>query len=262
MKLTSDEIALARTIAFEEQVLSLIKELASSPLVRVVQADEDGGTGPGPGVSVAVKNGEDAEKLIDSIREPLASLGYRPFWSERHEPNGLKETDEVVVLKTKDPYAMMRLRLTDGGNYDITTDDIIERLETWRKLAVFDVVGASRDWVAIQFSQLPKDICKFAEEVYLFCSDSVTQGVGFTNRHNQKKIEAARTLCPDPISPAIRQKWPTGRATSLTQRGIWQVHSVASSRRSMTRSRQGFDCWPTRSGRPNSCFSGGTREWP
>lgn len=73
-------------------------------------------------------------------------------------------------------------------------------------MCVFDVVGASRDWVAIQFSRLPENVCEFAQEVYLFCPDTVTQGAGFTDRHNNQKIQSARQLCPGPISSSIRSK--------------------------------------------------------
>jgi hypothetical protein len=64
--------------------------------------------------------------------------------------------------------------------------------------------------VALQFSRLPERICAFAEEVYLFCSDSVSQGVGFTQINDRSKIAAARALCPEPMSESVRQKLAEG----------------------------------------------------
>lgn len=101
------------------------------------------------------------------------------------------------------PFAIIRLRHTDAGNYDVSMEDIINRLRSWMEICSFEVVGASRDWVAVVFSKLPKKICAFAEEVYLFCPDSVGQGIGLLRENEApEKFAAARRLCPE-ISPAI-----------------------------------------------------------
>jgi hypothetical protein len=65
-----------------------------------------------------------------------------------------------------DPYAMVRLRRTNGANYDVFNEHILSRLAAWEKICTFDVVGADRHWVALQFSRLPENICAFAEVVF------------------------------------------------------------------------------------------------
>ena len=151
-----------------------------------------------------MKNGREAQQLIGALHDELHNRGYRAFWSERHEPNGMKETDEVAVLKTDDPYAMIKVRRSDGANEDVFTDDIIERLEQWKKDCEFEVVGASRDWVAMLFLRLPNDLLRFTEDVYLFCPDAITQGVGFQYGKDKSRIAEARKLCPEPLSERIR----------------------------------------------------------
>lgn len=204
MQLTSDEIALAHDVKFDEEVCLLVKSHANKKLERLQETTESGDQQPGPGISVAVKNGEEAEQVINALRDPLSKRGYRAFWSERHEPNGAKETDEVAILKTDDPYAMIKVCKSDGANEDVFTDDIIERLEQWKNDCEFEVVGASRDWVALQFSRLPKDLLRFAEDVYLFCPDAIIQGVGFQYGKDKVRIAEARKLCPEPLSERIR----------------------------------------------------------
>jgi len=135
----------------------------------------------------------------------LASLGFLAFWSERREPDGMKDTDEVLILKTDDPYAAIRLRGTDGADYGVSNGDIIDRLQDWRQLCELRVVGAAWDWVAIQFETLPEKICAFAEEVYLFCPDTVEQGAGLAREQDEpERFARARALCPE-ISDRIRK---------------------------------------------------------
>lgn len=206
MSLSPDEQVLARSVGFEEDICELIKAHTRSRLERVVGIGEDNNAEPGNGISVAVKDEEAAEKLMSRLCAALASHGYRAFWSERRKPNGLGDTNEVVILKTTDPFAIIRFRRSDGGNYDISTADIIDRLTAWSEICAFDVVGASSDWVALQFQRLPEKICAFAEEVYQFCPDSVGQGVGLLHEENElEKFKAARRLCPE-ISTAVMHR--------------------------------------------------------
>lgn len=206
MELTADEIALAREVRFEEEVCLLVKSQANKKLERLQENFDLGNLRPGPGISVAVKDGEEAEQLINALRDQLSSRGYRAFWSVLRTSNGFERNNEVAILETDDPYAMIKVRQTDGANIDVFTDDIIERLEKWKKLCAFDVVGASTDWVAVQFSQLPKDLFRFAEDVYFFCPDVVGQGVGYRYRNDKRRIAEARKLFPEPLSERIRKK--------------------------------------------------------
>ena len=209
MKLTTDEIAIARKVGFDEEVCLLVKSHAKKKLERLQETLDYGKLRPGPGISVAVKDGGDAERLMNALREELTRRGYRAFWSKRYDSDGMDDSDEVAILKTQDPYAMIKLRQTDGANFDVSTDDVMAKLDEWRNLCEFDVVGASGDWVALQFSRLPKNICRFAEDVYLICPDTVGQGVGYKYRNDKRRIAEARRLCPEPLSQKIKSEITT-----------------------------------------------------
>jgi hypothetical protein len=198
---------LARDVGFDPAVLDLIRRHTRKKIERITVPGSAGDSVlPGPGLSVKVADGGAAEALMTSLQPELGPLGYRAFWSMRQDPRGLSEGDEVVVIKSADRYEPLRVRRTDAGNYDISTDDIIDRLKAWEQLCTFEVVGAASDWVALTFETLPERICAFAEEVYSFCPDSVGQGVGLKRERDHPQLyAAARELCPT-ISAAIRDQ--------------------------------------------------------
>jgi hypothetical protein len=202
-----DDEKLARDVGFDPAVLALIRRHTRKNIDRMTVPGSDWDSiVPGPGLSVKVTDGAAAEALRALLQPALGPLGYRAFWSSRQDPRGLNEGDEVVVIKSADRYQPLRVRQTDAGNYDISTDDIIDRLKAWEQLCNFDVVGAASDWVALTFESLPERICAFAEEVYLFCPDSVSQGVGLKRERDHPQLyAAARELCPT-ASPRIRDE--------------------------------------------------------
>lgn len=77
-----------------------------------------------------------------------------------------------------DPFAAVRAAGTSAGNYDLDTDAVIARLERWRGLCSFRVVGAGGDTVDIEFDTLPADLDAFVRDLYEFCPDLVDQVTG------------------------------------------------------------------------------------
>lgn len=205
MDLNAAENDLATVIGFDPFICGMVKRLAGGTLQRLMATAEDREQKEADGLSVAVQR-EDIERIIANLQAELLPRGYRAFWSERCEPNGLKQTAEVVVLKTIDSYQIIQFRRPDGANYGVFTDDIVAKLREWESRCQLTVFGAASDWVAIEFQALPEDICRFAEEVYEFCPDSVEQGVGLMNESDDPELfEAARELCPE-LSPQMREK--------------------------------------------------------
>jgi hypothetical protein len=182
MLLTKAENDLLRKLDFDPAIGDILRKQTSAPLSRWLIWEEE--AEPQCGLSIAVDNGDQAEKLMDVVQPQLKALGYKAFWGHRKDERGIKETDEVVVLHTTDPDEIVRLCHTGGENYGVSNRDILARLDAWRKLCEFDVVGAARDWVALQFSRLPERMAEFAVEVYKFCPDTVDQGTGLSRERN------------------------------------------------------------------------------
>lgn len=234
MALSNEELSLAREIDFDEAIAALVKMCTPAPLTRMRVRER-----PANGLSISVRDGDEAERVMNCLRAGLTERGYRAFWSDRCAANGLSEGDEVVVLKTADPMAIVRLQQSDGGNYGISTDDILNRLAEWQKICEFHVVGASGDWVALQFTRLPDNICAFAEEVYAFCPDAVTQGVGLLREDREReKFRAARELCPQ-ISESISLEEDRQTAEAMESMARRDPRSAEQFRRLMEDARAG-----------------------
>src|SRR5262249_34241141 len=129
-----------------------------------------------------------------------------------HEPNGLRRSEEIAVLKTTDDLEVVRLKRSSGENYDVSAEDVLQKLAEWRNRCELEVVGADGDWVALRLKTLPESICEFAEEIYDFCPDTVEQGVGLLNeRDAPEKFEAAHRLCPK-LSARMQEKMDAQQA--------------------------------------------------
>lgn len=197
MPLTDEELALAARIGFDPDILELVKQSSGKPIEQTTKVDDYGENVPADGISTLMSSDE-VEVFLDRHQAELLNRSYRAFWSVRHLQNGMRAGDELVILKTTDDREIIRIRQTDGANYDIMNADILARLNEWSKLCQFEVVGAARDWVAMSFKTLPENICAFADDVYEFCPDTVEQGVGLEHESsNPEMFAAARRLCPD-----------------------------------------------------------------
>ncbi len=165
---------LARIINFNRQVLIMVKEESHERIQRLVGYDEDGYQIIAPGIAVSVPE-DKSESILAALRRKLTPLNYMAFVVEMNA--GLK-VDKIGVLKGTDQYEILRVMHTDGDEYDISNQDVIDRLREWEKISSFDIIGADYDWVEIEFKRLPKDLKTFAEEVYDFSPDAVDEGPG------------------------------------------------------------------------------------
>lgn len=87
---------------------------------------------------------------------------------------------------------------TNGGNYDVSNDDVIAKLQEWDAtygIETSDIDGAS---VTVHFKTVPDDTRALAEEVYTFCPDTVAQHFGCF----AEMIEVAEEVDQD-IDPGI-----------------------------------------------------------
>lgn len=111
---------------------------------------------------------------IEALAERIRPEGYAIYRS-RMGFGG--EPDEVCVLKTQQlDMAILRYEQTDGINYEITTDSLIQVLEAWD--LQLTVIGASSDWMDARIGSPVSDWNELARKVYAFCPDVVDQGTG------------------------------------------------------------------------------------
>lgn len=164
----------ARIIKFDRQVLITMKEESDGSIHRLTGYDENDFQIIVDGVCVPVPE-DRTDAVLEALRKKFAPLKYMPFVVEM---NGIIKTDKIGVVKGTDQYEILRIMHTDGDEYDISNQDVIDRLKEWEKTSPFIIVGAGNDWVELEFKMLPKDLKAFTEEVYDFCPDAVDQGPG------------------------------------------------------------------------------------
>ena len=69
-------------------------------------------------------------------------------------------------------------RGTNGVNYDVTTDRIVEVLTGWDQRFGIEISEVSGDRVLVVFTSLPDDLGALAREIYETCPDVIDQGYG------------------------------------------------------------------------------------
>lgn len=108
------------------------------------------------------------EYYIKALRE-----GYLIFRSEQDFSH---ENNEISIMKTQNQYEVIRKMKTNGANYRLSTQDIIDKLKNIFERFPFIVIGAGIDWVEAVFLEKPDEMLILAKEIRQFCPDIVTQG--------------------------------------------------------------------------------------
>jgi hypothetical protein len=96
-------------------------------------------------------------------------------------------------MELNEAIARIQALQTSGANYDLTTEDIIERLRDWATRCDFTVDEVEADRIELDFQSLPENLEEFCEEVYEFCPDTVDQGYGTIG----EMIESAEEMDED-----------------------------------------------------------------
>jgi hypothetical protein len=188
LALSDQEKALARTIGFPNEVLLTAKRTGGT-IERLTGIDAEGNEAPISGISLTT-TAEKAMPTIKRLRPQLNPMGYEVYYLERnygHKP------DRLAIIKTRDKYDILRVRWTNGVNYDIDNKGVIKKIKEWDARYGLDFIGADFDWFEAEFKTLPKNMKAFAKEVYEFCPDVVDQGSGSVEAL-AKEMEKTRTL--------------------------------------------------------------------
>ena len=66
---------------------------------------------------------------------------------------------------------MVRAQVTNGLNYGIDNEGVIEKLKYWDKKYGVTVIEATFEGMKISFRTLPDDLSELCTEFFLFCPD-------------------------------------------------------------------------------------------
>ena len=107
----------------------------------------------------------------------VKAIGDR-LWSidvpARFTANAIIRIASVIKI-SKDSIGLELIRAngTDGTNYGMSTEEVIDRLQLWDKKYDVRVSEASHDSMTVEFKKLPEDLSELCTEFYLFCPDLV-----------------------------------------------------------------------------------------
>lgn len=77
-----------------------------------------------------------------------------------------------------DKYQQVREFGTNGDNYDLSTEDLIEQFQYWDVQYGIELSDITFDAVTVTFNNLPEDVTELAVEIYEFCPDVIDQHFG------------------------------------------------------------------------------------
>ena len=128
--------------------------------------------------------------LVPNTNPLLNKKGYFIYLSEA---NYGYSPDEITILKTDDKYDLLRFEGTNGLNYDIMVEDVIDKLKEWDNTYQLKFTGVGFDFFQANYSTLPENTRAHANELYDFCPDIVEQGTGSV-KELEKEMIASKKL--------------------------------------------------------------------
>jgi hypothetical protein len=173
--LNPKEKALLKKLNFETELMILLKNETSNELKQLPAIDkETGDIGKGwfDGIcSRMVK--DDDYSVVKKLKEKFRAKGYLIFTFMNE-----KDQEYIAVIKGTDELDIVRYRRTDGINYNLNNEKVVDKLEKWKSKNDFNILVCGRDCLQFEFKTLPADLDAFSKDVYQFCPDIVDQGVG------------------------------------------------------------------------------------
>lgn len=160
---------------FDDKVLSEITDISKSELSYMAETEfYKIDTNKYKIVKFEISK-EKRPEVLSKLKEKLPKSEYQIFYSNVSYNN---KPELICILKSTDKYDVLRSLKSNGENYNVDTDSIIEKLKKWEKEYGVEIQGTDGDWVDIKFNKLPTDTKEMAKEIYEFCPDSVDQGAG------------------------------------------------------------------------------------
>jgi hypothetical protein len=120
-------------------------------------------------------NNSNSDKIITELHGDFLKSGYTIFYLNRNFGIGNK-SNNIGILKTTDKYQILSQVQTDGINWGIDTDSLINLIKVFDQKYSLQLIGASGDWCEFIINKEPENWMTLANEAYKVCPDIVDQG--------------------------------------------------------------------------------------
>ncbi|MFA8342216.1 MAG: DUF4253 domain-containing protein [Rhodothermaceae bacterium] len=199
-ELSNDDKKLISELGFDTELIQKIRSLTDSTFVKKIGNNEYWNFKNSLNYVDFLKKGlvgfqisesrEKALMIVKQLREEFRANGYFIYVSDF---NFGYSPDIITVLKTNDKFDLLRFECTNGVNYDIYIEDVIDKISGWDKKYGLDIVGVGFDFVRADYEKLPNNINQYVKDLYDFCPDIVNQGVGTVDAL-KREIERTKEL--------------------------------------------------------------------
>jgi hypothetical protein len=99
-------------------------------------------------------------------------------WLREQLPAEVQAAQQGAIATRNPKFQPLYDHHTNGINCDVTTEDIVQRLEEWDALYTITISNVEPDGLVVTFAWLPEDLSALAQEIYEFCPDVIDQHFG------------------------------------------------------------------------------------
>lgn len=131
------------------------------------------------GIQIPFIKDSKARKIVRNYLPKVAAAGYYIYLKNLDFDEGFNNSYyDIAIIKCKDQFELVKFAQTSGPNYNVTTEQVVEKLRKWNAVNPFIIRIADEDRIEADFMEMPKDLESLAKEMYEFCPDVIEQGAG------------------------------------------------------------------------------------
>jgi len=172
LKLDSSIIALLRTQT--DSAVTLFPTRLDFILDKDIDVDSSRKQYPGLLFNAATNQ---TQIIVNSLYDSFQNKGYTIFVLDLNF-GFQNKPDIIAILSSTDKYQILTQVQTDGINWEIDNDSLINIIKRFDKKYSLELVGAGDDWCEFTINKQITDWMALAKEAYKVCPDVVEQGTG------------------------------------------------------------------------------------
>lgn len=184
--LSDREISLCEELEYDQKLAFAIKEITKSGIELIPEVDEYAEIQETKDEGLCSElDYRSAFDYVLKAKDKFGNKGYLLFFFEDDSKRVF-----LSMMKGGDEVEPVKWRKTNGINFNIDNNKIIEKLKEWQGVCKYEILGVGCDYIEIKFFQLPVDMDTFVKDLYNFCPDVVDQGTGEIGLLKEELIKA------------------------------------------------------------------------
>lgn len=194
---TGIEIKIIKQLTFETQSepKRLKREFVPTLLSREILEDLSYPTEKTvelPGLSFKLSSNEDGYEIIPKLRKELEAKNYRIFLTSDIAED-IHEVVNLSILSSSNDFEPLVYFQTNGINYGITTQILIDELRNLDQHLEIKILGVGNDWCEFEITKEPENWSSIVKKIFKLCPD-IADRYNYLERDFQNILENTRKL--------------------------------------------------------------------